>query len=308
MKKFILLLTVCLLSLFTKSQLLADESPSGNKDIKESKVFFKPTTLNKERRINFYVMTIEKSNKIDYTTISVRIRAAIRGFLDRKKLYVIVVKSSEEAARRIAGIVLQKGKMIDNIWFDSHGHYKNRFSSFRVGKDIFSFKNIRDTHATKYLKYISHYCDNNTKIALGACYAGADFYFPATDSTPATRMNGDSLMMGMGNIFKESTIYASESWVMAKPGIFANKYGFAGYPIVKKSKDIIFEPVWKRIGKWRQYKYGTGLIENISTVSMDRAGNINIKKRDFNLMDKTQKKIAIKLKKLKPGLAYNKKP
>ena len=305
MKKCIFLLTASLAFLFTKSQQLRDEIHLENVSLQESETFHKPVGLNKERRINFFVMTIEKSKKIDYTSISVRIRAAIRGFLDRKKLYVIVVNSSEEAARRIGGIVLQKGKMIDNIWFDSHGHYKNRVSSFRVGKDVFSFKNIKDTFSTKYLKYISLYCDSETRIALGACYAAADFYFPATDSTAATRMNGDSLMMGLGKIFKESTIYASESWVMAKPGIFANKYGFAGYPLTKKNKDIIFEPVWKRVGKWRQYKYSTGIIENIPTVSMDRTGNIHVKNRDFNQMNKTQKKIARNLKKLKPGLAYH---
>ena len=291
MKKFIFLLTVCLAFLFTKSQDLRNEIYLENTALNEMEGFYKPAGLDKERRINFFVMTVEKSKKIDYTTISVRVRAAIRGFLDRKKLYVIVVNSSEEAARRIAGIVLKKGKMIDNIWFDSHGHYKNRFSSFRVGNDVFSFKNIKDTFSTRYLKYIALYCDSKTRIALGACYAGADFYFPATDSTPATRMNGDSLMIGLGKIFNESTIYASESWVMAKPGIFANKYGFAGYPFAKKNKDIIFEPAWKRMGKWRQYKYSTGQIENIATVSMDRAGNIHIKNRDFNQMNKTQKKL-----------------
>ena len=306
MKKFILLSTVCLSFLFTNCQLFVNHNFLENIEMGENEVFFKPAGLNKESRINFYVITKEKTKKIDYTTISVNIRIFLREFFDRKKLYIIVAKSSQDAARRIAGIVKEKGKMIDNIWFDSHGHYKNRYSSFRVGKDVFSFKNIRDTVSTKYLKYISQYCDNKTKIALGACYAAADFYFPATDSTPATRMNGDSLMIGLGNIFYESTIYASESWVMAKPGIFANKYGFAGYPIVKKSKDIIFEPVWKRMGKWRQYKCSTGLIENIHTISMDRSGNINIQKRDFNLMDKTQKKITKKLKQLKPGMAVTK--
>ncbi|HSN61657.1 MAG TPA: hypothetical protein VLR49_12030, partial [Ferruginibacter sp.] len=51
-----------------------------------------------------------------------------------------------------------------------------------------------------------------------------------------------SLMIGLGKIFNESTIYASESWVMAKPGIFANKYGFAGYPFAKKIKISFLNP------------------------------------------------------------------
>jgi hypothetical protein len=272
-------------------------------EVSEEDLLFKPVVLRSHKRLNFYVITREKSKKLDYTTITVSIRAWMREFFDRKKLYIIVAKSSEEAARRIAAIVHKRGMLIDNIWFDSHGHYKNRYSSFKVGKDIFSYKNINDTQYTRYLNFISLYCDSKTKIALGACYAGADFYFPATDSTPASRMNGDSLMMGLGNIFSGSNIYASESWVMAKPGIFANKYGFAGYPLTRRSLDIIFKPVWERIGKWRQYNSHTDSVKHIPTVSMSRSGNINVRMKDYNQMGKAKKVIAKKLKKLKPGLA-----
>jgi hypothetical protein len=303
MKVFCLFLILFGTTTILPGQPLRKDTLSEISPVSGEELLYKPVVLRSEKRLNFYVITKEKRKKIDYTTLTVFIRAYIRAFFDRKKMYIIVAKSSGDAARQIAGIVQCKGMLIDNIWFDSHGHYKNRHSSFRIGKDIFTYKNINDTGYTKYLDYISRYCDSKTKIALGACYAGADFYFPATDSTPACRMNGDSLMMGLGNIFRGSNIYASESWVMAKPGIFANKYGFAGYPLTKRSLDIIFKPVWERIGKWRSYNSSTGTLQNIGTVSMSRAGNINVLMKDYNQMCKTRKVIAKKLNKLQPGLA-----
>jgi hypothetical protein len=306
MKTFMLLFSAYFLSQPLHAQPLLGESTSVEATITDEEQIFRPVVLRSEKRLNFYVITHEKSKKIDYTTISVKLRAFIREYFDRKKMYVISAQSSEDAARKIAAVVHRKGMLIDNIWFDSHGHYKNRYSSFRVGRDVFSYKNIKDAGSTRYLKFIAGYCDKKTKIALGACYAGADFYFPATDSTPATRMNGDSLMIGMGNVFNGSTVYASESWVMAKPGIFANKYGFAGYPLNKRSLDQIFKPVWERIGKWRQYNSGIGFVQNIATVSMSRQGNINVRMKDYNQGNKAKKTIARKLKKLKPGLAVTK--
>ncbi len=308
MKKFVWFFVLYMSGIPLFAQPLAEQSLAVILPVSDEEQIFRPVILRSEKRLNFYVITHEKSKKIDYTTITVKLRAFIREFFDRKKMYIITAKSSEDAARKIAEVVQRKGMLIDNIWFDSHGHYKNRYSSFRVGTDIFSFRNINDSTSTRYLKFIAGYCDSKTKIALGACYAGADFYFPATDSTPATRMNGDSLMIGMGNVFNGSTVYASESWVMAKPGIFANKYGFAGYPLNKKSLDQIFKPVWERIGKWRQYNSGIGIVQNIATVSMSRAGNINVRMKDYNQGDKARKTIARKLKKLRPGLAYQPQP
>ena len=116
-------------------------------------------------------------------------------------------------------------------------------------------------------------------------------------------MNGDSLMIGMGNIFNKSAIYASESWVMAKPGIFTNKYGFAGYPLQKRFKDSVYAPVWERIGKWKEYLKKDGEIKNIPTIALDRSGNINARYREYNNFYKSRRKIAKALKSLKPALA-----
>ena len=254
-------------------------------------------------RINFFVFTKEKSKKLDLLSWYTLARARIKSFFHHNKLYVIKAESSTDAAMKIENILITKNKLIKNLWFDSHGHYGNRYSSFKIGVDQFSFKNINDTTAIKNLKKIALYCDEKTKVGLGSCYAGADFYFPATDSTPACRMNGDSLMIGLGNIFTKSMIYASESWVMAKPGIFTNKFGFAGYPLNKRFKDSIYAPVWQRIGNWREYSNASGQIKNIPTIALDRSGNINIRDRYYNNFKKAKTKIAKALKQLKPGLA-----
>lgn len=263
-----------------------------------------PELLDKhdDGRINFFVFTKERSKKIDWLAIYTLSRARIKSFFHRKQLVVIKAESTADAALQIEKILAGKKKLIKNIWFDSHGHYGNRYSSFKVGADEYSYKNIKDSSAITGLQIIAAYCDEQTKIGLGSCYAGADFYFPATDTTPASRMNGDSLMIGVGNIFNRSSIYASESWVMAKPGIFTNKFGFAGYPLNKRFKDSVYAPVWERIGKWKVYSAKDG-IKNVATIALDRSGNIQIRDRHYNDFKKAKIKIAKTLKQLKAGLA-----
>ena len=253
--------------------------------------------------INFFVITKEKSKKFDFTAFSTMLRAKIRGFFDRKTLYVVTATSSEDAANKIIHILQRRNKMIANLWLDSHGHYRNRYSSFRVGTDAFSYKNINDTAATKYLRLIGTYCDENTKIGLGACYAGASYDFPETDSTPATPMKGDSLLIGLGNIFNRSLVYASEGWVMAKPGIFSNKFGLAGYPWGKRYLDSVWAPVWEHLGEWRQYSAVTGELKNVPTISLNRWGDIRFRERNYQDLKKAKRAIAEKISKLRHGLA-----
>jgi len=185
--------------------------------------------------------------------------------------------------------------MIANIWFDSHGHYRNRYSSFRIGSDEFSYKNINDTNATHYLQLLSAYCDERTKIGLGSCYSGARYDFPKTDSTEATPMKGDSLMIGVGNIFNRSTVYGSEGWVMSKPGIFSNKYAFAGYILGKRYLKPMWTPVWEHLGEWNQYSARTGEFKAVNTVSLNRWGDIRIRERNYQDLNKAKTAIAAKL-------------
>ena len=270
-----------------------------NESKKEFEQFYKSTT----GTVNFFIFTRERKKKIDLLAFYTLLRARVKSLFHHKKFYVVNARSSKDATAKVERILHNKRKLIKNLWFDSHGHYGNRYSSFRVGTDQFSYKNIHDSNAIQYLHTIAKYCDDKTNIGLGSCYAGADFYFPATDSTPATRMNGDSLMIGLGDIFDKSAIYASESWVMAKPGIFTNKFGFAGYPLQKRFKDSVYAPVWERIGKWRKYSKKDGDLKSIPTIALDRSGNIHTRYREYNNFYKSRKSIAKALKKLKPALA-----
>lgn len=297
---------ICLflfISVISKAQTVTDKAPDAAVTNAEDANEINQWKKENAARLNFYVISKENKKKIDLTAFSTNLRARIRSFFDRKKFFVITAHSSKEAMIKIERKLRRKRKLIANLWFDSHGHYGNRFSSFSIGEDKFSYKNINDTAQTKHLKRIAMFCDAETKIGIGSCYAGADFYFPATDSTPASRMNGDSLMIGMGKVFDKTSIYASESWVMAKPGIFTNKFGFAGYPLQKRFLDKVYEPVWERMGKWRHFSTITGEIKNVSTVALNRWGDIHFRSRNYNDLPKVKKTIAEKTKKLKQGLA-----
>ncbi len=300
--KLIIFFTVSLL-ITSPAKCQSFKNSIVNIDQNESKIESDQFNKTTNGRVNVFVFTRERHKRIDLLAFYTLLRARVKSLFHHKEFYVVNARSSKDATAKVERILHKKRKLINNLWFDSHGHYGNRYSSFRVGTDQFYFKNINDTGATKYLQILARYCDDKTKVGLGSCYAGADFYFPATDSTPATRMNGDSLMIGLGNIFEKSSIYASESWVMAKPGIFTNKFGFAGYPLQRRFKDSVYAPVWQRIGKWRQYSKKDGEIKSIPTIALDRSGNIHTRYREYNNFYKSRKSIAKALKKLKPALA-----
>jgi hypothetical protein len=280
---FILLETSSTKSQSFKNSIVSNDENESNKEIEQ----FNKTT---NGRVNVFIFTRERYKRVDLLAFYTLLRARVKSLFHHKTFYVVNARSSKDAAAKVERILHKKRKLINNLWFDSHGHYGNRYSSFRVGTDQFYYKNINEASSIKYLQVL-------------ACYTGADFYFPATDSTPVTRMNGDSLMIGLGDIFDQSTIYASESWVMAKPGIFTNKFGFAGYPLQRRFKDSVYAPVWQRIGKWRQYSKKKGEIKSIPTIALDRRGNIHTRYREYNSFYKSRKSIAKALKKLKPALA-----
>jgi len=218
-------------------------------------------------------------------------------------MYTVVAKSADSAATRIEKIIREEGnKKIGNIWIDSHGHYCNGYSSFTIGNDEFNAKNIGDSFHTRALQQIALYCDEHTQIAIGSCYGGATFTFPGSRNVPAQRMNGDSLMIGMGKIFSRSYIYGCESWVMAKPGIFHNRYALAGYPLNKKFNDVGFKPVWERLGEWHRYQNESGTFENVNTLGLNKYGEISSLETDYQELHGKKKKIERKLSNLKPGL------
>lgn len=303
MKEIIFSTIIFLFSIPAKSQVFENSIITPTKYESETTRGNQEVIHSAYGRVNLFIFTRERNKKIDLLAFYTLLRARVKSLFHSKKFYVVNARSSQDATAKVERILHKKNKLIKNLWFDSHGHYGNRYSSFRIGTDQYNYKNIHDTGSIKYLQILARYCDDNTRIGLGSCYAGADFYFPATDSTPATRMNGDSLMIGLGDIFDKSSVYASESWVMAKPGIFKNKFGLAGYPLQKRFKDSVYLPVWERIGRWKKYSKNDGELRSIATISLDRKGNINTRYREYNKFYKSRKMIAKALKKLKPALA-----
>lgn len=136
-------------------------------------------------RVNLFIFTRERNKKIDLLAFYTLLRARIKSLSHRKKFYVINARSSQDATAKVERILHKKNKLIKNLWFDSHGHYGNGYSSFRIGTDQFHYKNIHDAATISHLKILSKYCDKNTRVGLGACCAGADYYFPSTGSTPS---------------------------------------------------------------------------------------------------------------------------
>ena len=248
-----------------------------------------------EERHNFYITG--KVKGFHFSSVTVKAQALLHDVFS-KKFHFIVVTSDEEAVKKIKRILDRHHGMIGSLWFDSHGLYKQGYSSFHIGSNEFSYKNINDSNATQCLQQLTAYCDQHTSIGIGSCYGGATFNFPGNDIAPAGRMNGDSLMIGIGKIFAHSHIYASESWVMNKPGIFGNNFAFAGYPWGRKYKKAVWTPVWSYLGKWKKFNFSSQTMEAVNTVALDKYGNINIRTRNYLELSKAQRKISRQVKKL----------
>jgi hypothetical protein len=136
---------------------------------------------------------------------------------------------------------------------------------------------------------LAPYCDSNTTVGIGSCYGGASFTLPAIEDIPAQRMNGDSLMIALGKLLN-TTVVASESFVMTKPGIFKAGYALSGSPTRKKFKDPIYKPVWESLGTWNCYHAKSDSFYKINTVSLSRSGSIGFKKKNFLSFTKKKKK------------------
>lgn len=251
-----------------------------------------------KKRCNFYVFTQDADKKFDLIGFTTLARIHLKCIIQQTPMYVIIARNSGQVAAKISSILESQHAGIGNIWFDSHGLYKQGYSSFHIGRDEFSYKNINDTAQTAALYTLAKYCDSTTNIGLGSCYAGATFHFPGSNSAPPGRMNGDSLMIGVGKIFSGATIYGSESWVMAKPGIFNDNFGFAGYPLGAPYRTAYWKPVWERLGQWNSYSTGTGVFKAVNTVALDGDGNILVRSRNYQQLSKGQKAVAKNLQKL----------
>lgn len=254
-----------------------------------------------QRRVNFYV--VNKPKTLDLFSRLVVLRARKKGMTRRHKFIVIVAISAKEARDKMEDHLQKKDAMIGSLWFDTHGRYANGYSSFILGKDEFSYKTINDMAKMKHLRALAPYCDEYTRVAIGSCYGGATYEKPPHNGKPASRMNGDSLMIGLANLLPKATIYGTEGWVMTKPGIFhKHSYALAGYPLQKRFKDDVYRPVWEHMGIWHSYSTITKKFEIINTLSLTRMGSIHIKEVSYLEKEKSRQRLEKNLAKLKTGM------
>lgn len=257
-------------------------------------------SYHQKKGINIYV--ISKDKYFDFTNRIILWQAKAASFFHGKKLKIILAKSTNDAEKKIEGLVDKHHYIINNLWFDSHGKYRKGYASFMIGTDEYNYKNISDSDHIYFLKKIANFCTPNTKIGIGSCYAGADYEFPVLKNGMYVNMYGDSLLKGMANIFKGSSIFGSESWVMAKPWIFGSKNAMAGYPLDREYRDVIFKPVWEHMGVWHRYSTTSSQMETINTVHLSKTGEILIDKNSYLTQKKAQRKLSRNLMKLKPDL------
>lgn len=250
------------------------------------------------KRLNVYI--ISKDKKFEFLPFTVKARAFVKSIFSKKRMRVIVAPNSETAYLKTQALLKKHHAVIGNLWFDSHGLYKNGFSSFSIGDDNFNYKNINDSQHTVFIRKIALLTDSKTKVGIGSCYGGATFTHPGSATVKSGRMNGDSLMMGMGKIFEGSTIYASGSWVMMKPGIFSDNFGFAGYPIGKKYRTLYWKPVWDHLGEWYSYNSNENVVRNINTVALNNVGEIKVRARNYLSLNKAVKKQGKAIASLQP--------
>ena len=254
----------------------------------------------KKDGINIYI--ISKDKYFDIINRIIVWQTKLTALFHSRKLKVIMVISTADAEKKIASIVSKHNYHINTLWFDSHGKYRKGYSSFMIGSDEYYYKDIADSNYLSDMKKIAALCDSHTNIGIGSCYAAADFNFPVLRNGKYDSMHGDSLLKGMANIFKGSTVYASRSWVMAKPWILGSENALAGFPLDKQYKDTIFLPVWKRLGEWERYSTTSQNIELINTIHLSNKGDIVIQDKPYISQKKAQRKMARNVKKLRPNL------
>lgn len=250
-------------------------------------------------RINFFISV--RTKKVDPATNSAQLQAKWQYLFRKGEFYCMFVESSAEMAERVTRVLIENNAMIGNIWFDSHGHFSRRKSLFEIGKDEFNAETIKDKIHTKSLQSLAQYCDENTSVAIGSCYGGATYTLPAIEDFPEQRMNGDTLMIHLGLLLNNATVYGSESFVMTGPGLFYSGYTMAGYPGRKKFRDPIYKPVWEQLGNWNCYNGKTKEFYRVNTVSLTRNGTIYIKGENYLSLANKKEKIMSKISNFKKG-------
>ena len=294
-------LVLLLSSLAQTTTIFSQGTPAASITQRDTIQTCDPNSRPNQRRLNFYIAN--KPKTFDLFSLLVIIRARKQGLSRHHDFVAIVATSSKEVRQKMEQHLRKKNAMIGSLWFDTHGRYANGYSSFILGTDEFSYKTIKDTVHTAQLRALAPFCDEYTQVAIGSCYSGATYEKPAHNGAPASRMNGDSLMIGLANVLPNATIYGTEGWVMTKPGIFKkHAYALAGYPLQKRFKDEVYRPVWEHMGIWHSDSSGTNSLQTTNTLSLTRTGAIHVKAVTYLDREKSKERLDKNLKRLRPNL------
>jgi hypothetical protein len=255
-----------------------------------------------KKKLNFFIVSKRKKGSLDLASRFNVFRAKMKSLFRPKKFVAIVAEDADQASRKIEYRLVKYDAVIGTIWFDSHGMYKKGYSLFFIGKDEYSYLTLKDSCMMVPMQKLSAYADTATKLVIGSCYGGATYERSSIDYKDTTRMNGDSLMIALGKIFKQGNVYASESWVMTKPGLFLKRAAVAGFPGRKLFLDRCYQPAWENVGKWNGYNAVTETFTSINPITLDMYGNAIIRTLAYTDKESVKKDIEKNLGKLQPGL------
>jgi hypothetical protein len=290
--KTALLLLVLSLATMTFSQPMADAPDETSYEYHDIE----------KKKLNFFIVSKRKKGSFDLASRFNVFRTKMKSLFRPKKFVAIVGEDAEQASRKIEYRLLKYDANIGTIWFDSHGMYKKGYSLFYIGKDEYSYLTLKDSCMMAPMQKLSAYANEETKLVIGSCYGGATYQRSSIDYSDTTRMNGDSLMIALGKIFKQGNVYASESWVMTKPGLFLKKAAVAGFPGRKLFLDLCYQPAWESVGKWNEYNAATETFTKINPITLDMYGNAIVRTMAYTDKESVKKDIEKNLGKLQPGL------
>jgi hypothetical protein len=260
------------------------------------------TPVSQKKKLNFFIVSKRKKGALDPATRFNVFRAKLKSIFRQKKFVAIVARDAQQASTKIQYRLKKYDAHIGTLWFDSHGMYKKGYSLFFIGRDEVSYKTLKDSCTALPFEQLAPFADNQTNVIIGSCYGGATYTRSSIDYKDTTRMNGDSLMISLGKLLRKGHVYASESWVMTKPGLFMKRAAVAGFPGRKLFLDVCYQPAWERVGKWNAYHVATETFNSINPVTLDMYGNVIVRTLSYTHKEDIKKNIEKNIEKLQPGL------
>lgn len=260
------------------------------------------SSVENKKKLNFFVIAKRKKGKLDLATRFNVFRTKLKSLFRKEKFISIVAGDARQMSAKVQYRLNKYKGGIGTIWFDSHGMYKKGYSLFFIGHDEYSYKTLKDSSFISPIAVLAAYSDINTKVIIGSCYGGATYQRASIDYKDTTKMNGDSLMIYLGEIFQQATVYASESWVMTKPGLFLKRGAVAGFPGRKLFRDYCYQPVWENMGKWNEYNAVSNSFLPVNPLTMDMYGNAIVRTLSYTSKEEVRKDIIKNLSRLEVGL------